>query len=84
MRLKRDVLFQDLHDEAVLLDLQSGTYFGLNPLGARIWQLLAQHETLSAIAAVIKNEYDVAEEQCTADLLELVGDLAQRCLIDLT
>jgi len=84
VRLKPDVLFQDIQGEAVLLDLHSGTYYGLNPLGTRIWQLLAQHKTLSAIAAVIRNEYDVAERQCTADLLELVGDLAQRGLIDLT
>lgn len=84
VRLKPEVLFQDLQGEAVLLDLQSGTYFGLNPLGTRIWQLFAEHETLSALAAALTDEYDVAPERCAADLLELIGDLAQRGLIDLT
>jgi len=83
VRLKPEVLFQDVQGEAVLLDLHAGTYFGLNPTGTRIWQLFARNETLAAIAAALEDEFDVAPERCAADLLELVGELARRGLVEL-
>jgi hypothetical protein len=76
-----EVLFQELEDESVLLDLKSGSYFGLDAVGTRIWQLFGEHELLSQIAQTIVAEYDVAEDRCVADLLTLVADLKQRGLV---
>jgi hypothetical protein len=82
VRIKPDVLFQDLDGEAVLLDLASGTYFGLNAVGTRIWELLPDHELLSSIADIIVGEYAVAAERCASDLLGLVGELQVRGLVN--
>ena len=81
VRAKDDILFQELQGEAVLLNLNSGVYFGLDPVGTRIWQLLSEHDLLSDIAQTIVAEYDVAEERCTADLLTLVADLDRHGLV---
>jgi hypothetical protein len=81
VRVNDDVLFQELQGEAVLLNLKSGVYFGLDPVGTRVWQLFAEHELLGEIAHAIVTEYDVAEDRCSLDLLKLVEDLEQQQLV---
>lgn len=81
VRVNDDVLFQELQGEAVVLNLKSGVYFGLDPVGTRIWQLFAAHELLSDIAQAIVAEYDVTEERTAEDLLALVADLERNGLI---
>jgi len=79
-----DVLFQELQGEAVLLNLKSGVYFGLDPVGTRIWQLFAEHEVLSEVAQAVVAEYDVAEDECSEDLLKLVDDLEKQELVSVS
>jgi hypothetical protein len=81
VRVNDDVLFQELQGEAVLLNLKSGVYFGLDPVGTRIWQLFAKHEVLSEVAQAMLAEYDVVEDKCSEDLLKLVDDLEKQELI---
>jgi len=77
-------LFPGFPGGGILIDLKSGIYFGLDPIGTRIWQLFAQHELLTEIAQTIVAEYDVAEDHCSADLLKLVGDLEQHGLVSIS
>ena len=84
VRVNDDVLFQELQGEAVLLNLKSGVYFGLDPVGTRIWQLFAEHEVLSEVAQAVVAEYDVAEDRCSEDLLKLVDDLEKQELVSVS
>ncbi len=49
IRVSDDVLFEDLHGEGVLLNLKTGVYLGLDPVGTRAWQLLEKRDLVSAI-----------------------------------
>lgn len=82
-RLRRSdqVMFQDVGGEAVLLDLASETYFGLNKVGTRIWELLPQHDSLGAIHAVLCDEFDAPRAQIEQDLLMLATQLSQAGLV---
>ena len=84
VKINDDVLFQELQGEAVLLNLKSGVYFGLDPVGTRIWQLFAEHEVLSEVAQAVVAEYDVAEDKCSEDLLKLVDDLEKQELVSVS
>ena len=53
LRAGEQVLFRQLDQEAVLLDLKSGTYFGLNEVGARAWELILEHGQLSRVLGVL-------------------------------
>ena len=75
------VLFQQLQDEAVLLNLESGQYFGFDPVGTRIWSLLAEGKALPEVASAITAEYEVDAARCEADLLKLLGDLEEQGLV---
>lgn len=76
-----DVLFQEVGGEAVLLDLASETYFGLNPVGTRIWQLLGDGSALQSVRDALVAEYDAPPEQIESDLLTLATQLSDAGLV---
>ena len=78
-----EVLFQDLDGEAVLLNLQSGKYFGLDLVGTRVWNLLVEYGALPTTYQALLEEYDVDEDRLQSDLLALVDQLAAHGLIRL-
>ena len=68
-------------DETVLMDLASGIYFGLDGVGKRIWESIAEGKNLAAVVAVIAAEYEVDEARAQADVIEFVGELVERGLL---
>jgi hypothetical protein len=82
-RVSDDVVFRELDGEAVLLDLETGTYFGLDSVGTRIWQLIGDSGTLATILDRIVAEYEVERSTARTDLLDLVQALADRGLVEI-
>jgi hypothetical protein len=76
-----EVLFQEVGGEAVLLDLASETYFGLDDVGTRIWQLLQEHGELLAIRDRMLEEFDVEAARLEEDLLQHIEKLAEAGLV---
>lgn len=74
---------REVADELVILSLESEEYFGLNPVGTRIWQLLATGDTPAGVLAAMVAEYDVDEATMARDLEALLGELSSRRLIEL-
>lgn len=81
VRIHDDAVFRDLGGEAVILQLQSGVYFGLDPVGTRLWQLLEQHGTLRTAVDAAVREFDTTTEVLERDLMELVTELEQKQLV---
>jgi hypothetical protein len=77
------VMFRDLAGEAVLLDLESGRYYGLNESGTRMWSLLVQHGRIDLALRDLLQEYDVPPERIEKELLLFVETLASRKLLHL-
>jgi len=76
-----DVVWRNLQGESVLLDLKSGVYFGLDAVGTRIWTLLQDHSDLQAVLQEMLSEYEVSEETCARDLMNLVSAMAEKGLV---
>jgi hypothetical protein len=70
-----------LGDEAVILGLDDGVYYGLDAVGARVWSLLATPRVVSEIVAVVTEEFDVSIERCEQDVLALLAELQGRRLV---
>ena len=68
-------------DEVVILDLDAGTYFGLDPVGARIWELIGEGLTLSTVRDRMLNEYDTPRDVLEQDILELIKALRDENLV---
>jgi hypothetical protein len=71
----------ELAGGAALLDLRSGTYFSVNPVGAYVWGLLRAPVAVSDLHGALTARYQVEPEQCYADLIELLQRLAGAGLI---
>ncbi|MEE4538007.1 MAG: PqqD family protein [Erythrobacter sp.] len=77
-----EVVARELNGEMVLLDLASGQYFGLDPVGARIWALLSERPyTLAEICDRIDAEFDAPRSRIEADLVALANTLQEQALI---
>ena len=75
------VMARQVGQETVILDLASGTYFGLVPVGARIWQLMVEGKTLAEVCEAMLVEYEVTAEKIELDVLALAGELSAKQLI---
>lgn len=71
----------DLSGEVVILAMKEGVYFGAEAAGARIWDLLQTPRRLRDVVETLTREYAVPAEQCAADLLAFVGELADQGLV---
>ena len=81
VRIPQEVLARQVGEETVMLDLANGAYFGLDPVGARMWQLLTEGKTLAEVRDAIEKEYDVSRDAVERDLLALVADLMAQGLL---
>jgi hypothetical protein len=72
-----------LGEEEAILDMRSGVYYGLDPVGAHVWKLLAQPRTVRDLRAAIMAEYRVESEECESDLVTLLEKLRAEGLIEI-
>jgi hypothetical protein len=78
----KDQVSCDLAGEAAILNIKSGIYYGLDPVGARIWNLMQQPRAVADIQNAITSEYDVEPERCARDLVGLLEKLLAEGLIE--
>lgn len=81
MKRAPNVIFKEVGDELVLLDFDGAVYYGLDEVGARIWQLLGETESVDTIVATLAAEYDATPETLRADVERLLRELAERGLV---
>lgn len=82
LRRSADTTFQVVADEAILIRLDTGTYFSLNRIGTEFWNMLDGEQTIEQHAKTLAAKYRVDEAVVRADLLELAGKMAADDLVD--
>jgi hypothetical protein len=80
LTVAEDTVFRELEGESVLLNLESGMYFGLDAVGTRVWRLFEETRSLRAVRDRLTEEYDVDPATAERDLLELADALVQKGL----
>lgn len=78
----KDQVSCDLAGEAAILNIKSGVYYGLDPVGARIWNLVQEPRAVADIHNTLTSEYDVEPERCARDLVSLLETLLAEGLIE--
>ncbi len=84
IKISKDVLAQEISGETVLLDLASESYFGLDAVGTRVWQLLNEGQGQSAMVDTLLEEYEVERETLERDISELLDRLSGAGLIGIS
>ncbi len=75
-------VFCEVNGETVILHFGSGNYFGLNDVGTLVWNLIQQPRSVGELRDAIQQEYQVDFDLCERDLINLVGELRERGLIE--
>jgi hypothetical protein len=80
----RDQVSCELEGEAVILGLADGVYYGLNPVAASAWSLLERQPcTIGELRDAVVAQFEVDAPTAEADLVELLGDMLARGLVEL-
>jgi hypothetical protein len=76
-----DIIFSNMDDETVMMSIEKGEYYGINPVGRRIWELLETPVTVAGICEVLGNEYNVSPEQCRNEVLAFLTQMSEKDII---
>lgn len=69
----KNIIDGELDQNQVMLDIEKGKYFGLNPVGKRIWDLLDKPLTFDEITDALLKEYQVNKETCVSELNSFIN-----------
>jgi hypothetical protein len=70
-----DIVASDIDDEKVMMSVEKGQYFNLDPVGSRVWELLEKPIKVSALIDTLLLKYDVDRETCQRDVLAFLEEL---------
>lgn len=79
--ISQDVVHRVLDGETIVLSLESGTYFGLNATGTRVWSLIEEGASRNAIIERISREFDHPLDAVQSDVEELLATLQAKGLV---
>ncbi len=74
----------DLAGDAAIVNLTSGVYFGLDPVGARIWNLIREPTTFADVRDALIHLYDVEPHTLESDLRDFLSQLAEQGLVEIS
>lgn len=74
----------ELNGEIILMSIEQGTYYGMDPVLSSIWNLIEKPLPVSALCKRLQEEYEVNKETCEYDVMEALRKLADEHLITIT
>lgn len=81
VRAVPDMLTADVDGETVMMDAESGHYYNLDPIGSRIWHVLAEPTRVDALCEQLAADYEAPVEVIRKDVLALLETLNERKLL---
>ena len=77
------VLSSKIDEEVILMSFEADSYFGIDPVGSHIWELLSkQPATINELVQILVEEYEVDEQTCRKDVQTFIDDMYARKLIE--
>ncbi|WP_282122813.1 PqqD family peptide modification chaperone [Algibacter mikhailovii] len=81
-QINPEVLSSKIDEEAILMSFEAESYFGLDPVGSRIWELLSKKPvTADELVVHLMEEYEVNEATCREDVQRFIDDMLAKKLI---
>ncbi len=81
-QINHNVLSSKIDEEAILMSIEAESYFGLDPVGSRIWELLSnQPATTNDLVEILMKEYDVDKATCSTQVQQFIDEMISKNLI---
>lgn len=77
-----DIIHTDMDGETVMMSIEQGEYYGLDKVATQVWDLLESEMSVSEICDKLCEKYEVEAEQCMADTLPFLNDMAEHKVIN--
>jgi len=81
VEISKDLVYQELDGEMVILEMQSGQYFGIDVIGSRIWQMLESKVPPVLMIEKLQEEFEVEPELCRHQVVTFLDELEKNNLI---
>lgn len=78
-----NLIVSQMGSDVVMLSIEQGNYYGLNPVAARIWQLIGQDTSIGTICEQLKSEFEVAPEECASAVYAFINRLLDERLVEI-
>lgn len=76
-----EIIYSDMGEETVMMSIEKGEYYGLDPVGRRIWEMVEKPVRVNDICGTLLGEFDVTPEQCEQDVLAFLNKLLEKDII---
>ena len=84
LQVNPDIIDSEIDDEMVMMNIDTGDYFGLNTVASQVWMRLKEPKRLDTLIQILQDEYDVASEQCIADVMPLLEKMHEAKLLQIS
>ena len=84
IKRNNEVFASEIDEEVVMMNVDTGRYYGMDTVGSRIWELIAEEIQVKDVIEKLMEEYDVSEEQCKSDVIEFLSELYENKLVQVT
>lgn len=81
IKTNKDVISSDMNGDIALLKIDDRSYYHMNKVGARIWNVIQEPKAIKDLIEIVENEYDIEKEQCKDDIINLLQELLNNELI---
>lgn len=76
-----DIIGSPVDDEMVMMDIDKGSYFGLNSMGSKIWELVEEPKSIPDLVNLLTDEYDISKKECEKQVSEFISALVEANLV---
>lgn len=78
---KPETISSRLDDQLVMMDIDKGKYFAMNPVATRVWELLEKPASVDRLCEILTGEYDVEPGRCREEVSQLIGEMEKLGLV---
>jgi hypothetical protein len=76
-----ELVSSDVDGEKVMMSIENGEYYGLDPVGSRIWDLIENPIRIDKLIELLLEEYEISQAQCEADTFDFLNELLSKNLL---
>lgn len=71
----------ELDNQQVMMHIDKGMYYGLNPIGKRIWDMLKEPKSFEEMTQILLQEFEVSEQQCRKEVQDFLDDAIKKDIL---
>lgn len=77
------LIVSPLDNEVVMMSIERGNYYGLNPVAAQIWRMIGKGASIGEICDQLAMEYEVTPEECSSEVVAFISKLLEERLVEI-